>query len=242
MTEEAHTHINAMSQPPPSVPSPDPTALTTELVDRAIKARKEVVDVHLAALEKAIVIAHEYAVNKAASLRELLEAKINTVDSVGLEKFQGIDNRFLERDTRTQQAADESRISLDAALAAAKEAVSEQNKANAQAIAKSEVATQKQIDALVALMGTSNQSLEDKIADIKSRIDRGEGGSVGRKDYESLQRGIQDLQGWQRERGGAHAEMAGGRDQNNWIIGISIAVASVIVAISGVVIAVVTKV
>jgi hypothetical protein len=48
-----------------------------------------------------------------------------------------------------------------------------------QAIAKSEIATQKQIDAMVQLMATSNKSLEDKIADLKSRLDRGEGRNTG---------------------------------------------------------------
>jgi hypothetical protein len=70
-------------------------------------------------------------------------------------------------------------MSLDAALAAAKEAVAEQNKANAQAIAKAELATQKQIDAIALLMTNNTGSLEDKIADFKTRLDRGEGRNTG---------------------------------------------------------------
>ena len=109
-------------------------------------------------------------------------SQIKNVSDVSDQKFDAIDTRFVERDTRTAQAADESRISLDAALAAAKEAVSEQNKANALAIGKSELATQKQIDAMGEVMATSIKSLEDKIADATKRLDRGEGivtGSAG---------------------------------------------------------------
>jgi hypothetical protein len=101
------------------------------------------------------------------------------VRDVNTEKFQAIDSRFAERDVRTEQTALASRTSLEAALAAAKEAVSEQNKANAQAIAKSELATQKQIDAMAQLMTNSNKSLEDKIGDLRTRLDRGEGRSTG---------------------------------------------------------------
>jgi uncharacterized membrane-anchored protein YhcB (DUF1043 family) len=116
------------------------------------------------------------------------EADAENIRAVMTEKFTAVDTRFLERDTRTEQAAQESRISLDAALAAAKEAVSEQNKANTLAIGKSELATQKQIDAMVQLMTTSNKSLEDKIADVKTRLDRGEGQTSGATENRTDQR------------------------------------------------------
>lgn len=121
-----------------------------------------------------------------AAIRESYQLQIQTVvltiksvADVDQEKFAGIETRFAERDTRTAQTADESRISLDAALAAAKEAVSLQNEANSQAIAKSEVATQKQIDAMTELMRTSTKALDDKITDLKGRLDRGEGQEKG---------------------------------------------------------------
>jgi hypothetical protein len=113
------------------------------------------------------------------SLRELIMSQMENIRGMSAEKFQMIDDRFIERDSRIRQAALESRMSLDAALAAAKETVSEQNKANAQAIAKAESATQKQIDAIAQLMTNSNRSLEDKIADLKTRLDRGEGRDTG---------------------------------------------------------------
>jgi hypothetical protein len=103
------------------------------------------------------------------------QAELDNVRTVHDEKFSAVDTRFQERDERTAQAAQESRISLDAALAAAKEAVGEQNKANSTAIAKSELATQKQIDSMETLMQTNFSAMESRLADLKSRIDRGEG-------------------------------------------------------------------
>jgi len=174
-----------------NVPVPDPTRLTTQLVDRALASFREVVETRIGAMDQATkLVAADVARISAgtesqtehlrhdidrqlAALREYLIEHINRVSDISSEKFVGIDTRFGERDERTAQAAQESRISLDAALAAAKEAVSEQNKANTLAIGKSEAATQKQIDSLVALMNTNNKSVEDKISDLKSRLDRG---------------------------------------------------------------------
>src|SRR5580658_3724506 len=64
--------------------------------------------------------------------------------------FAGIQTQFIERDTRVEQTAKGSKEALDAALQAAKEAVGEQNKSNSVAIAKSEAATNKQMDQLSA--------------------------------------------------------------------------------------------
>lgn len=164
-------------------PRPDPTTLTTELVGRAIAGFREVVEARLDGMDRATELEREDSRQRfdeqLSALRELILSRIGNVSDVTAEKFNAVDTRFLERDTRTEQAAVESRISLDAALAAAKEAVSEQNKANAQAIAKSEVATQKQIDAMGLVTSTGMKSLEDKIADAVRRLDRGEGQTSG---------------------------------------------------------------
>jgi hypothetical protein len=180
-----------------NLPIPDPTRLTTELVDRSISAFREVFEVRLADLDKAILLADQQVKKIPAdtalqreqqraeidsqmlALREFILSRVEKLQDVNAEKFESINSRFLERDIRIDRAAQEARMSLDSAMAAAKEAVAEQNKANVQAIAKAEVATQKQIDALVQLMTTSNKSLEDKIADVKTRLDRGEGRSTG---------------------------------------------------------------
>ncbi len=111
--------------------------------------------------------------------REILTGIINQALAVLSEKFSAVEIRFQERDVRVEQAAEVARISLDAALAAAKEAVSLQNEANNQAIAKSEGATVKEIDALKAAMAAGTKTLDDKIIALTARIDRGEGSDRG---------------------------------------------------------------
>jgi hypothetical protein len=180
-----------------NLPVPDPTRLTTQLVDRALAGFREVVFNRLAAMDTATGLVaeglrdmrHDSAVQhehlkedrdrQLASGREFILSRIEQVDKVGAEKFAAIATQFTERDTRTEQAAQESRISLDAALAAAKEAVSEQNKANTLAIGKSEDATKERLDALTLLMTNSFAALDDKINDLKGRMDRGEGQGQG---------------------------------------------------------------
>jgi hypothetical protein len=180
-----------------NLPVPDPTRLTAELVDRTISAFREVFEVRLGEMDKAVSLAAQQMNKMSAAdaaerkelradverqmtaLREFIMSQIENNRGVTAERLEAINIRFAERDKRAKLAAEEGRMSLAAALAAAKEAVSEQNKANVQAVAKSEVATQKQIDAIMQLMTTSNKSIEDKIADIKTRLDRGEGRDTG---------------------------------------------------------------
>ena len=180
-----------------AVPNPDPTRLTTQLVDRAISSFREVVDTQLDARQRATDLVADNLEKiqrdfeqrlrmlrddrhaELTSQREYILALIDNVKGVNAEKFDAISTQFAERDTRTEQAAQESRISLDAALAAAKEAVSEQNKANTLAIGKSEDATKERLDSLATLGGTTNVALQAQITDLKSRLDRGEGAGVG---------------------------------------------------------------
>jgi hypothetical protein len=189
-----------------NIPVPDPTALTTQLVDRTVASFREVFDVRFAELNRAIMLATTQA-NKipadidvklselradvdrrVLALRELVMSQMESIRGVNAERFQAVDTRFVERDVRIEQTAQESRMSQEAALAAAKEAVSEQNKGTAQAIAKFEVSIQKQIDAMNQIMTNSNLSLEDKIADLKTRLDRGEGRDSGSAEFRTEKR------------------------------------------------------
>jgi hypothetical protein len=142
-------------------PRIDPTVLTTEVIDKAKEdLRREM---------ETIV----------TGLRIEVMSEIRRVNDVADQKFNAIKQQFDERDTRTEQAAAEGRISLDAALAAAKEAVTEQNKSNALSIEKSEVATQKRIDANELLSRTSLAALSDRLDDVKERQDKGQAGVNG---------------------------------------------------------------
>jgi hypothetical protein len=186
-----------VSEQPHNVPIPDPTLLTTVQLNREIAALREVLETRLAGMDRATALIatelekltaefrdrldHQRADrdDQMAALREFLLGQLEVVRRVGEERFSAVAIRFEERDLRTQEAATQSRISLDAALAAAKEAVYEQNKANAAAIGKSEAATEKQINALVASIDAARDSLARQITDLKERLDRGEGKSQG---------------------------------------------------------------
>jgi hypothetical protein len=175
------------------IPILDPARLTTQVVDRAISAFREVVEARLIGMDKAIAVIADQVDKLPAdtaikcdelradidrqmlALRELIMSQIENVRSVSADKFDSINGRFRERDAQLEQAAREGRISLDSALAVAKDAVSEHNKSNERAIEKAETATGKQIEAMLQLMTTSNRSLEERIGDLKTRLDRGEG-------------------------------------------------------------------
>lgn len=103
-----------------------------------------------------------------AAEREFVMAQIALVQAVMTEKFAAVDGRF-----------GESKIAVDAAFAAAKEAVTEQNKSNSAAIAKSEAATKEQLESLRREGGTDRQAMTDKIDDARTRLTTVESRTAG---------------------------------------------------------------
>jgi chaperonin cofactor prefoldin len=159
------------------VPVPDPTILTTQQLLREIATSREVVEIHvngvretietrIGAMDKAIVLL-QTATEK---FPHQVEAAVRQLQSLHEEKFRSIAQQFVERDTRAEQTSRDSKVAVDAALQAAKEAVGEQNKSNALAIAKSEATFTKQIDQIGVIIGGMQKGLDDKIDDIKARL------------------------------------------------------------------------
>ncbi len=95
------------------------------------------------------------------------------------EKFKSVETQFIERDKRAEQTSQSDRSAIDAALTAQKEATEATNASNAAAIAKSEIGFTKQFDQIGQSIISSNKSVDEKIDDLKSRMDRGEGRSRG---------------------------------------------------------------
>jgi hypothetical protein len=91
----------------------------------------------------------------------------------------GIQKQFDERDVRSKAAELAAQVAVGAALQAQKEAAGAQNESNSAAITKSESATVKQIDGILALLSSNSNALNDKIAVINGRLDRGEGKQTG---------------------------------------------------------------
>jgi hypothetical protein len=172
------------------VPVPDPTALTTDQLRREISALREVVMIRIDGVESNAMTLKETLNNRkeeidasALALRELLKSEINKLAIVTDEKFSGVSNQFIERDKRTDQLTVAAQTAVTAAFAAQKEAVSEQNKSNSLAINKSEQATAESLRQLQTLFISDSKATNDKIDDLKGRLDRGEGHGKGVSDF-----------------------------------------------------------
>jgi len=152
------------------IPVPDPSVLTTDNVNMAKEDLRR---------EAETLIRNRDALMTA--MRTEFMGEIKRIEDIQNERLLRIDQRFEERDERTDQIAQLGRISLDAALAAAKEAVGEQNKSNALSITKSESSMKEQVNANATQAGTRIDALSDKVEDLKGRIDRGEGGQTGQR-------------------------------------------------------------
>ncbi len=164
----------------------DPSRLTTEQLREAIRGLEAKIAARLDSMDRAAILLHEDYVRVPTLLdraiiqvRELLEEKIHKLDEVSAERFGRIEIQFVERDKRTEQLALANATAIAAALQAAKEAVGEQNRSAAVAIAKSENSTAESIKQLQVLFSSDRSATNDKINDVKSRLDKGEGISSG---------------------------------------------------------------
>ena len=138
---------------PGLVPVPDPTALTNDLVRAAVEA----------------------AVQR-------LEARLEGNDKLQIEKFialegriaanrEAVEDRFkIEAEARIKAASD-VKSAVDAAFAAAKDGVTQQNQANFLASQKQEAAFTKQMDQLTASVLQISKAADDKLNDLKKTTD-----------------------------------------------------------------------
>src|SRR6185437_2212374 len=160
-----------------SRPIPDPTILTTQQLQQAIAALKELFSTRLDGIDKATELLHEDVTRVPTET----DKAIAHLKELHQEKFESIVKQFSERDARMDREAASNKTSLDAALQAAEKAVNKQNETFALSIAKSEAATNKQIDQQAALIHTSNGALESKISDLKDRVTIIEGKTSGQQ-------------------------------------------------------------
>jgi hypothetical protein len=156
-------------------PIPDPTLLTTQQLRRELLSLREIIEARIEGMNRAI----ELAGQRTERMPGELLVYVDRLKDLHEEKFRSVQLQFSERDIRTEQTSRDSKVAVDAALQAAKEAVSEQNKSSALAIGKSEASTTKQIDQQSTLIQTTTQGLNDKIGDLKDRLTLLEGKAVG---------------------------------------------------------------
>lgn len=156
-------------------PNPDPTSLTTEQMLRETQNLRELLEARLDGMEHTLARLQRDLDLLPTQRSEAIES----LQKLHEEKFRSIQTQFIERDIRVETTAKDSKVAVDAALSAAKEAVTEQNKSTAQAIAKSETAFLKQLDQLVLLLDTKTGSLVTQVNDLKDQQTRNEGRSTG---------------------------------------------------------------
>ncbi len=147
-----------------STPRPDPTILTTEQLLRAISAVEAVFDARFDG-HKMLIDRLRIDVD---AVPERIDFRIEHLRDLDNVKFESIQTQFTERDTRTESTARDSKLAVDAALQAAKEAV-----------AKSEGATIKLLDQLGLQIQSSTKVLDDKIFLLNERMTRSEGKGQG---------------------------------------------------------------
>jgi hypothetical protein len=174
-------------------PRPDPTLLTTQQLLRELASLREILDTRLDAMDRASIVLSE-TVNRTptaiqtaiANLKEVYDERFNSIQSqlsdkgtTVDERFRSVAQQFSERDVRTDQAATASANALAAALQAAKEAVFEQSQAAGRAAEKTELSFTKQIDQIGLRIDTVIKGYDDRLTELKERIDRGEGADTG---------------------------------------------------------------
>ena len=173
-------------------PRPDPTAMTSkqlfvaidgvkELMRAEIHGRAELVDSRFEAIDRA----NELLQKIMDAQPGISEKLLSSLRELHGEKFNSIQTQFLERDTRAEQTSRDSKVAVDAALQAAKEAVGKSQEASDRAVAKQEMATTKLLEQITALIASNNRSLDDKANDLKDRLNRIEGSTVGHKEATS---------------------------------------------------------
>jgi hypothetical protein len=167
-----------------------PTArvrVLADLVDRTVNNSNAMLNARIDGVERGIEIFQAdlvrvpTTVDRAIiSLRELIEARLERNSAVSVERFARVESQFIEMNKRGDQLTLANSTAIAAALQAQKEAAYESQKASAAAIAKAETATSESIKQLQALFQTSIGALNLQIQDVKSRLDKGEGGAISR--------------------------------------------------------------
>lgn len=167
-------------------PDPDPTTLTTAQLLRELAALADRMTIRIDG-DRNTVNARLDAMDHAQNLFDQYLQRMTTIGDreiahlreVHEEKFASIGKQFIERDTRVEQTARDTKVAVDAALQAAEKAVGKQNESFALSINKSEAATTKQIDQQAMNLQTTATGLDGKIDDVKERLTRLEGEALG---------------------------------------------------------------
>lgn len=136
------------------------------VLDRAISGLRELLEARMNGIDHDLLSVHKALRDRDAAidrevvhLRELTFGRIDELSSVTTERFAGVAAQFSERDTRTDQRAGDTKLAVDAAFAAAKEATS-----------KIEAGFTKSIDGQQELLKATTAATSATISDLKDRV------------------------------------------------------------------------
>lgn len=126
-----------------SPPVPDPTVLTTEQLLREI-----------------------------GTLKELFDTALEGHNMVNIQRFENVATQLGLVERQRVEQKEDTKAAVDAALAAAKEAVKEQTTASQLSIGKSEASTKEQLSQLSTTFTTAQQALTQAIVVLTTRVER----------------------------------------------------------------------
>lgn len=162
-------------------PIPDPTALTTEAVERATSVSKEYTEGRLAVLRERLDGIDRATALLSATVNRVpteTQREVGHLHSLMDERFGSVQTQFGERDTRQERESRDNKIAVDAAFAAQKEIAAKQDESNARALEKSEKSTEKVIDGL----GEKVDDLKDRLNSLDARIVAIESGKLASRE------------------------------------------------------------
>lgn len=166
---EAHADNGALRYNTNIAPRQDPSALTTQQLLRENFWLRELLETRLNGMDKAILLLQAFADRTPTTMD--IQHEVVALREVTFEKFDSIKEQFSQVALQTDKASRDVKSAVDAAFAAAKEAVGEQNKSNALSITKSEASFTKQIDEQSKRIDAVAQNSTDKIETVKATAD-----------------------------------------------------------------------
>lgn len=168
-------------------PNPDPTDRTISQLQREIGMLQAVIEQRLDGFEKLL-----FEKDKAILLLQtqmdrepkppVLESQIAHVAETTDRHSANVEIRFAERDKRIEQRINDGKDAAQATINALKETLAAQHTSSQNAIAKSETATQKQMDQIESKFGTEIGAIRQQIDDAKTRITTLESMKAGMKE------------------------------------------------------------
>lgn len=163
-------------------PIPDPTFLTTQQLNARVAGVREILETRLNGMDRAVELLAAWRETvpgqiraEVSHLKAVIDEKLTSVTTLTMTKFDGVTDAFVERDKRTEQLSNAQQVAVAAALQAQKESAGAQRDSNTVALVKMENNFIKLIDEGKVLLQQVVKSTDEKINDLKSILDRGEG-------------------------------------------------------------------